>query len=282
LDVKKSTVHSPWSTGCELKAAGFIQCDITDKDKTEKSIVSAKPDAIIHAAAWTDVDGCEKEPGRTIEINEHGTKHVARAAAALNVPLMYLSTDFVFDGCKKTPYTENDTPHPINVYGRSKLEGEKRVAQSGRHIIVRTSWLFGTNGSNFVDAILGKAKTEKQLKVVSDQIGCPTYTKDLAKAIRHLLNAISRQPTADSREIWGIYHVSNKGLVSWFDYAKEIVRTAQFEHVTLLPITSRESARPAERPAFSGLDNSKFEKTALFCMRPWKEAVKEYINEKER
>ena len=266
LDVKPSAISHQLSA--------FIKCDITDRDKTVNFIVNTKPDLIIHAAAWTDVDGCEKEPDRAKRINEEGTGNVATSASELSIPLIYISTDFVFDGDKESPYTENDLPNSVNVYGKSKLEGEKKVTALNKYIILRTSWMYGANGNNFVDTILKKVKSEKEIKVVDDQIGCPTYTKDFVKAISKLLKMISNQK-------WGIYHVTNKGMVSWFDYAKEILKAAKTGNVKLIPIKSNQLDRPAKRPRFSVLDNSKFEKTTNFIMRPWQEALREYIDEKK-
>ena len=243
----------------------FLECDITDKDKAVKSILNEKPDLVIHAAAWTDVDGCEREPNKARKVNEEGTHNVSTAARELNVPLVYISTDFVFDGNKRTAYTEKDAPGALNVYGKSKLEGEKVVQALDKYMIVRSGWLYGSNGKNFVDAILRKAGKEKEVEVVNDQIGVPTYTKDFAKAINRLLSAR------------GIYHVSNKGATSWFDYAKEILKIAGINGVKLIPITSSQLGRLAKRPAFSVLDNTKFEKATNFIMRPWQEALKDYM-----
>lgn len=253
----------------ESRVTKFIHCDITDKDRTVKSILDTKPDLIIHAAAWTDVDECEKEPDRAKRINEEGTGNVAGSARELDIPLMYISTDFVFDGDKANPYTENNLPNPVNVYGKSKLEGEKKVTALNKYIILRTGWMYGKNGKNFVDMILKKAKTEKEIKIVDDQIGSPTYTRDFAKAITRLLH--------ESREI---YHISNKGQVSWFDYAKEILGIAKIDDVKVLPIKSDQLERPARRPHFSVLDNTKFEKATGFVMRRWQEALREYLKTK--
>jgi dTDP-4-dehydrorhamnose reductase len=248
------------------------QVDITARDNTVKSIAGRKPDLVIHAAAWTDVDGCEKEPDKAQKINIKGTENVTVAASKLGIPLIYISTDFVFDGRKKTPYTEDDTPNPLNVYARSKLEGEKRVEKLNKYLILRTSWLFGANGKNFVDTILDEAKKEKNLRVVDDQVGSPTYAKDLAEAIGKLLKSgITRS---------NIYHVSNSGAVSWFDYAREILKLAGIKSVSLTPIKTKELKRPAGRPAFSVLDNTRFEEATGFAMRPWQEALAEYLNEK--
>jgi len=251
----------------------FISCDITDKDMVTASISTVKPDMVIHAAAWTDVDGCEKDPAKARKINTEGTANVADTCSDLDIPILYLSTDFVFDGSKKTPYAEGDMPNPLSIYAKSKFEGEKKVSALKKYIILRTGWLYGSGGKNFIDAILNKAKKEKEIEVVNDQLGTPTYTKDLANAILKLLNI-------SHNKLWGIYHVSNKGEVSWFDYAKEIVKEAKINNVKVVPIKSTELKRPAKRPAYSVLDNTKFEKTVNFRMRSWQEALKEYMDEK--
>jgi len=250
----------------------FIPCDITDRDKTVESIVKAKPNLVIHAAAWTDVDECEKDPDKAKRINVDGVSNVASAASKLDIPLIYISTDFIFDGKSQKPYTEIDPARPLSIYAKSKMEGEKIVTGLKRYIILRTGWLYGKNGKNFVDTILKAAEKEKELKVVDDQVGSPTYTKDFAAAIGKLL-AITKYDIRD------VYHISNRGEVSWFDYAKETLKVAGIAKVKVLPIKSEESGRPAKRPAFSVLDNGKFEKVTGFQMRPWQEALREYLNE---
>ncbi|MCQ9207552.1 MAG: dTDP-4-dehydrorhamnose reductase [Omnitrophica bacterium] len=251
-------------------------CDIADSKKTLEVIRGVRPAVIIHTAAWTDVDGCETDPGKANRVNITGTENVACGAASLNIPLLYISTDFVFDGKKKSSYTEVDLPNPLNVYAKSKLEGEKRVARLPKYVILRTSWLFGENGTNFVDTILRKVKSGEKLNVVDDQFGSPTYAKDLAQAIAALIGYLIETDSARD-----IFHVSNKGAVSWFDYAKEILRLAGNTDAALTSIKTKELKAPAKRPAFSVLDNSKFEKAIGFTMRPWQTALAEYIHEKQ-
>lgn len=261
--------------GMDARRPAHVICDIRDKKAVAKSVTRARPDLIFHAAAWTDVDGCEENPEKTEEVNITGTENIALSAAQGNIPVIYMSTDFVFDGKKKSPYNEKDAPNPVNVYGKSKLEGEKKIASLKKSVILRASWLFGANGKNFVDTILEKAKKEKKIKVVDDQTGCPTYTKDTSRAIRALLGL--ENPWGAGGEI---YHISNSGEVSWFDYAREILKMAGIKGVETIPTKSNELRRPAARPAFSALDNAKFEKATNFTMRPWRKALAEYINEK--
>ena len=252
------------------KTLGSIVCDITDREEIVKTIIGLKPDLIIHVAAWTDVDGCQDNPEKAENININGTENVSIAASKLDIPLFYISTDFVFDGKKKSSYTEEDLINPINVYGVSKLKGEEKVSSLNSYVIVRSGWLYGAGGKNFVDTILSMAKEKLDIKVVDDQIGSPTYTKDLAKAISILIDEGSY-----GKEV---YNISNKGEISWFDYAKTILNISGMKDVKVMPITSEELTRSAKRPTFSVLDNSKFEKKVKFSMRNWKEALQEYIN----
>lgn len=247
----------------------FLECDITDRDSAFKSIVSAGPGLIIHAAAWTDVDGCECDPEKAERINGEGSGNIASASAKLGIPLIYISTDFVFDGSKKTPYTEKDLTAPLSIYGKSKFAGEAKTAALNKYMIVRSGWLYGRDGKNFPEAILKKAEREKEIRVVDDQAGTPTYTKDFARAIGRLISV--------GTDVSEIYHISNKGEVSWFEYAKEILKIAGINDVKVVPIKTKESGRPAERPHFSVLDNTKFEKAIGSAMRPWQEALREYM-----
>ncbi len=243
------------------------KCDITNKQKVVQVFKKVRPDAVIHAAAWTDVDGCELDPKKAYKINSEGAKNVALECKAAAAVLIYISTDFVFDGKKETPYKETDKTNPISVYGDSKLKGEQIIKKVlKKYFILRTSWLYGKHGKNFVDTILKIVKKEKCLKVVNDQIGSPTYTKDLAKGIHVLID----------KSVFGTYHVSNLGSVSWFDYAKEILKLAKL-NTRVIPISSQELVRPARRPAMSILDNSKFVKLTGYKMRNWQEALKEYV-----
>jgi len=254
-------------------------CDITNKKSISDVVARVNPDIAIHAAAWTDVDGCEKDPGKAYRINRDGTRNVALACKKNKALLVYLSTDFVFNGRKKTPYRESDKPSPLGVYADSKLAGELAVKDVLKnYLIIRTSWLYGKFGKNFVDTIIAKARTEPVLKVVNDQVGSPTYTKDLARALHALLDRIftknEKRKTNDAR---GIYHVSNAGSVSWYEYAKTILRMVGLK-TEVAPISSEELARPAKRPAMSVLNCSKFTKLTGFKMRSWKSALREYLS----
>ena len=260
----------------KLTTHNFHKCDITNRQDTLAIIKKLQPDVVIHTAAYTDVDGCEINFEKAYKINSEGTKNVALACKTVNAILIYISTDFVFDGKKKNPYKENDKTRPLSVYADSKLKGEKAIQEIlKRYFILRTSWLYGKHGKNFVDTILQKAKEEKILKVVDDQIGSPTYTRNLAEAIHALLKKVTRAQEHKSTS-YGIYHVSNSGSVSWFEYAKEILRLRGLK-TKVIPISSQELARPARRPAMSVLDNSKFIKYTGYKMRNWMEALKKYV-----
>jgi len=270
------------------RAKQSYKCDITKKIEVSNTVAKVKPSTVIHAAAWTDVDGCELNPKKAYKINSEGTKNVALACKAMNATLIYLSTDFVFAGKRKNPYKETDKTGPLGIYADSKLKGEAEIKKIlKKYFILRTSWLYGKHGKNFVDTILSKAKSEKVLKVVDDQVGSPTYTKDLARAIHELIDKIFVQRTAYSVQRnstqyavrstqYGTYHVSNAGSISWYNYAKEILRLSG-SRTKVMPISSKELDRPAKRPEMSVLDNSKFVKFTGYKMRNWQKALKEYV-----
>lgn len=260
---------------CDL-AQKFIKCDITDAKCVAEAVLKVNPRIVIHTAALTDVDGCERDKEKAYSINWIGTKNVAAACKDAGAALIYISTDFVFDGKKKQPYSETDETNPINVYAESKLRGEDAVREALRdHFILRTSWLYGKHGKNFVDTIIAKAKTEKELKVVDDQVGSPTYTVDLSRAIYRLIDKFFESYRSELMP-YGTYHVSNSGSVSWYGYAEEILRLVEAK-TKIAPITSEQLGRPAKRPAMSVMDSSKFTAFTGMKMRDWKIALKEYI-----
>jgi len=254
-----------------IEGGNFYKCDLVNEEQTAETIVKIAPGVVIHAAAMTDVDGCEKDPEKAYALNVKATGNVCLACKNINAILIYISTDFVYDGKKGSPYFENDAASPLSVYGESKLKGEDEVRETvDKFFIVRTSWLYGKNGRNFVDIIRKKAATEKELKVVDDQVGSPTYTVDLAKALRVLIDKANAKG-------YGVYHVSNSGSVSWYEYTKEILKLIGSE-TKVRPISSKELNRPAVRPAMSVLDNSKFVNFTSYRMRNWKDALREYIS----
>lgn len=268
----------------ERQAIKFYQGDITDRDNIAGVISDARPNFVIHTAAWTDVDGCEYEKDKAYIVNSEGSGNVAMGCKKAGARLIYISTDFVFDGKKEKPYRETDRTSPISIYGDSKLKGEEKVRAALReHFILRTSWLYGAHGKNFVDTIIAKAGDQKVLKVVDDQVGSPTYTVDLAKAIHRLLDKLTQPKAggpAPERRAYGIYHVSNSGSVSWHDYAAAILKMAG-SGTKVVPISSKELARPAGRPAMSVLDNAKFFRFTGYRMRSWRAALRDYIRRRE-
>ena len=252
----------------------FSIADINDKRVLNSVFEKENPGIVVHTAAWTDVDGCEKSPQRALEINSRGTINVAEAAKKFSARLVYISTDFVFDGMKKSPYTELDACAPLGVYAKTKWEGEKAAARIlENYAVVRTSWLFGRGGKNFVNTIISKVSEEKALKVVDDQIGSPTYAKDLAYAINKLIEkGIKGKET---------YHVCNSGQCSWFDFALKIKSLVPaMKDAVIEAVSSAELGRPAPRPAFSVMDTSKFRNYTGMELRNWEEALREYLLER--
>ena len=250
--------------------------NITDIEIIEKNVVKEKPDYIIHTAAYTKVDKAEEETELCRQINSLGTKNIAIVAKKHNIKLIYISTDFVFNGLKNTPYLETDIPIPLSTYGLTKCEGENFIKEiCNEYYIIRVSWLFGElpkehSGTNFVEVMLKLTKEKPFLNVVNDQIGSPTYTGDLVETISKI---IEQSPK------FGIYHFSGIGECSWYDFAKEIFNQANIKTI-LNPITSKEYPQKAKRPLYSYLDKTKIENTLNIKVRPWQEMLKNYLNNK--
>jgi dTDP-4-dehydrorhamnose reductase len=256
--------------GFLVKGIGSQDLDIADRDEVENYFFNFKPQAIIHSAAFTDVDGCEKNREQAYKVNVIGTKNLAGISAKLDVPFIFISTDYVFDGKKAEAYQEHDEPNPESYYGYTKFLAEEYILKNLRSFyIVRTSWLFGRGGKNFVKTILCLADESNELTVVNDQQGSPTYTQDLAEA---LIELIYKKPP------YGIYHVTNSGVCSWYEFAQEICRQAAID-VSIRPITSEEYKRPARRPANSVLDNKRLREEGLTPLRDYKEALNEFLAE---
>ena len=243
--------------------------DITDTEQVLAETNGAQPDLVIHSAAYTDVDGCERNPDKAYRVNALGTWNVAAASLVCDAAMLYISTDFVFDGEKGEPYTEYDGTHPISHYGASKLAGESHVrALCPAHYIVRSAWLYGEKGKNFPLTILGAAKSRKDLKVVADQVGSPTFTADLASAIRDLV----------SSPLYGTYHITNKGSCSWYEFAKKALEYAGMTDITVEPIKAEDWPTPTRRPRCSVLRHYALELQGKDNMRPWDEALKDFIS----
>jgi dTDP-4-dehydrorhamnose reductase len=249
-------------------SATRAEVDVTDRFRLESEIERLRPDVVVNCAAYTDVDGCEVERERARRVNGEGAGNAARAAAGSGCAIVYVSTDFVFDGRKRSPYTEEDAPAPLSEYGRSKLLGERLVSEaSGDHLIVRTSWLYGAGRGNFVDAIRARARNGGTLRVVDDQFGSPTYVVDLARALCLLIDARAR----------GLVHFANSGVCSRYDQAREILEAAEFRAVRIEPIQTDSAGRIAVRPAYSALDTSRYTALTGAVPRPWQEALRDYL-----
>jgi dTDP-4-dehydrorhamnose reductase len=247
--------------------------DITDINIVKKVISKEKPDYIIHGAAYTKVDKAEEEIDLCRKINSTGTKNIATVAKEFDIKLIYISTDFVFDGLKKSPYTESDKPNPLSIYGLTKYEGEEFIREiCNKYYIIRVAWLFGElpiggAGTNFVEIMIKLAKERSSLNVINDQIGSPTYTGDLVEIIS---KTITGSPE------FGTYHFSGTGACSWYDFAKEIFAQTKI-NIDLKPIPSAEYPQKAKRPPYSYLDKTKIEKALNINVRPWQEMLREYL-----
>jgi len=254
--------------GNQVTGVDVEDFDICDESAVRKAFVSLRPDFVYHLAAFVDVDGSEANPQQAAEINSLGTRHIATSCAGIRAVLLYVSTDYVFDGRSERPYREDDCPHPLSAYGDSKLRGEQYVQASvARHFIVRTAWLYGLRRKNFVATILKLAKTGGDLRVVSDQRGSPTYASHLA----HALAQLSRV------KAYGIYHATGSGSCSWFEFAQAIVKAGGYDGVRVIPIATEESARPARRPANSVLENRRLVQNGLGELPHWREGLADYL-----
>lgn len=255
--------------GDAVVGLGSKDADIRDSEHVMDVVQQTRPDWIVLAAAYTDVDGCEANRELAFEVNCRGALHVARAAKQCGSRLLFVSTDYVFDGTKSAPYETSDTRAPRSVYGRSKAEAEVQIGEVlPQSCIVRTSWLFGVGGRCFPDTILKLAATRPEIDVVDDQRGSPTYAPDLAIAIAQLCR----------RGAEGIVHVTNRGECSWFDFAREIVRGAGLSTV-VRPTTSDKFVRPAERPRYSVLSGRSLENYGV-TMPTWQDALQRYLQER--
>lgn len=257
----------------------FIFCesatlDITNIDSCNLIFATYKPDFCINAAAYTAVDRAETEPEKAFDVNVLGAKNLAEVCKTHDTVLLHVSTDFVFDGKKTTPYTEQDTPHPTGVYGQTKREGEQAIEQTWeKHYIVRTSWVYSQIGANFMKTMLRLGTERDQLKVVDDQIGSPTLATDLAKALVTICQHTAQDFVSAP---YGIYHYSNEGSCSWCAFAQQIL----FNHglkTPVLPIPTTEFPTPAKRPAYSVLDKSKIKKAFPIKILSWQDALKSGI-----
>lgn len=254
------------------------ELDITDSDKIHKLIQRAKPDMLINAAAYTAVDKAEQEHELAFKVNTHGPLALAQACAKANIPLIHLSTDYIFAGQKQQPYTEDDQPEPLNIYGQSKLKGEEAVMKyCDKHLILRVSGVFGSHGNNFVKTMLRLAHEKEQLNVVSDQILCPTWSADIAQVILQVCERLTDQN-------YGVYHYCGKNPVSWHQFTQEIINLAKTKQLPikvkeLKPISSIEYSAAAKRPAYSVLDCKKIFSNFDIQQADWQTGLKQVLNE---
>jgi dTDP-4-dehydrorhamnose reductase len=256
-------------TDDDLRGLGSKDADIRDPKRVSSVLERTRPDWIVLAAAYTDVDGCEKNREHAFDVNCRGALNVAQAAKQFASRLLFLSTDYVFDGAKNSPYETTDPRAPLNVYGLSKAEAEVQITQVlPECCILRTSWLFGIDGKCFPDTILKLAASRPAVDVVDDQRGSPTYTADLARVIIRLCRADAR----------GIVHATNRGNCSWFEFAREILAVAR-PTTMVRPVTSEHFVRPAQRPKYSVLSNESLEKYGIE-MPNWQDAVRRYLLER--
>ena len=252
----------------ELILTGSKDLDITDENKVYQFISEKSPDIVINAAAYTAVDNCETHYNDEYAVNSLGPKYLAIACKNKNIPLIHISTDYVFEGNKKIPLVDEDKIGPRTVYGKTKLEGEKFIQENcQKYFIIRTAWLFGINGKNFVQTMLNLSKSQKEIRVVNDQIGSPTFSYDLAMSIKELLNS----------DKYGIYHLTNKGECSWYEFAKKIFELSKID-VNVIPVSSEEYPRPAQRPHYSVLSNQKWINSGFTPMRNYEDALNQYLN----
>jgi dTDP-4-dehydrorhamnose reductase len=254
----------------ELVPAGSAEADLRDDAQVDRLIQKSRPDWVVVCAAYTDVDGCEKNRELAFAVNATGVENVARSAEKISARVFLVSTDYVFGGKGTRPYETDELVAPINVYGASKAAGEEALRKnSADWCIGRTSWLFGVHGPSFPEKILKAAETRPELSVVDDQVGSPTYTRDLARAIRGLVGKDAR----------GIVHITNEGSCSWFEFAREILSQSARESISVLPITTDQSARPARRPGYSVLSPTSLHAFGIRTRR-WQEALQSFLKER--
>ena len=278
--VKELTARGYEAVGSDIvdsaNFANYIKLDITDADTVKKTLLEVKPDAVVHCAAWTAVDAAEDEENfdKVYAINVLGTKNIAEACKELNCKMVYISTDYVFDGQGKQPWDADCKDYaPLSVYGKTKLEGELTVSSIlDKYFIVRIAWVFGLNGNNFIKTMLNVGKKYNTLKVVNDQIGTPTYTLDLSRLLVDMIET----------EKFGVYHATNEGgFISWYDFACEIFHQAGY-NTKVTPVTTAEyGISKAARPFNSRLDKSKLVKNGFKPLPTWQDALSRYLKEIE-
>ena len=267
-------VYSGIDDGSAVTAAPYVSLDITDKDAVNRVLTEIRPDAVVHCAAWTAVDAAEDNEALVRRVNADGTRYIAEACKAIDCKMLYLSTDYVFDGEGTTPWDPDcKTYKPLNVYGQTKLEGELAVSSVlDKYFIVRIAWVFGLNGKNFIKMMINVGKTHSEVRVVSDQVGTPTYTYDLSRLLVDMCES----------DKYGYYHATNEGgYISWYDFCVEIYRQYGLD-TKVIPVTTAEyGLSKAKRPFNSRLDKSKLPLNGFTPLPDWKDALKRYLNQLE-
>jgi len=249
------------SWGYQVISASKDELNITDGKMVSEFCKKHHFDYVLHCASYTKVDDAESNRDLAFLVNEIGTRNIAAAASVKDVPIIYISTDYVFDGLKGNTYSPDDKTSALNVYGESKLAGENVVKEvAAKYYITRTSWLYGKHGKNFVDTMIALSKSQKSLKVVNDQFGCPTYTADLVFGIKQLI---------EEKKPFGTYHLCNSGVTTWCDFAKKIFEILKI-NIEVIAVSTSEFPRPAKRPKFSAMNNGGL-------LRNWEEALREYL-----
>jgi len=254
----------------DLRCVGATrkEADITERHQVDNAIRKFGAQVVINCAAMTDVDGCERDPMLASAVNVEGARNAAEACKAKNILLVHVSTDFVFDGAAGRPYTEDDPPHPLNVYGATKLEAEHAIGRSGgKHLIVRTAWTFGPGRSNFVTKVLDRARQEGKIGMIRTQTGSPTYTGDLAVGILALIFSGTH----------GLYHIVNSGTVTRLEMAQAVLELSGLGGVPVTPLDEPPASWVAKRPAYSALDASRFTAKTGLALAPWRDALAEYL-----
>lgn len=255
----------------EAVGVDIEEMDITDEESVNRVIREAAPDAVIHCAAYTAVDAAEDNEVLCRNVNARGTGNIARVCRDLDIRMMYISTDYVFNGQGTRPWEPDDKREPLNIYGQTKYEGELEVEENlDKYFIVRIAWVFGVNGKNFIKTMLNLGKTRDKLNVVADQVGSPTYTFDLARLLVDMIET----------EKYGRYHATNEGLCSWYEFASEIFRQAGM-NVTVEPVTSDQFPVKAKRPMNSRMSKDKLKENSFQPLPSWQDALRRYLSEIE-
>ena len=265
-------VNEAHSRGIEAVGVDIDEMDITNAQQVNDVIKAGNYDAVVHCAAWTAVDKAEEPEllDKVRAVNATGTQNIVNVCKELGIPVMYFSTDYVFDGQGTTPWNEYDERHPLNVYGQTKYEGELAVEAYPKHFIIRIAWVFGKNGNNFIKTMLRLGKERGAVSVVNDQIGNPTYTFDLSKLVVDMIQT----------DKYGIYHATNSGdFISWYDFACEIFKQAEMNDVKVTPVDSNAFPAKAERPKNSRMNQTELDKNGFNRLPAWQDALRRYLKE---